>query len=168
MPLPDQLAALVARSRPAVWRYLRTLGCDAATADDLTQDAFVVVLERQGFDASNVDAAFGFLRTTARHLWLRSARRSLTTREVEAADRVWEEQCGEGEGLERQAALRACIDALPPRSRDLLAATYGDRASRAASSRRFGLSEDGVKSALRRLRAALQECIERRLRRELR
>ena len=67
---PEALAA----HRAALWRYLRTLGADAATADDLVQEAFVVALRRADFDAGAPAAAFAFLRTTARHLWLKSRR----------------------------------------------------------------------------------------------
>jgi RNA polymerase sigma-70 factor (ECF subfamily) len=108
------------------------------------------------------DAVFGFLRTTARHLWLKSRRRRMAEREVDEADRVWAARCGCGDGEDYVEALRECVGALPQRSRDLLAATYGERAGRAASAGRFGMSQDGIKSALRRLRTLLHDCIERR------
>src|SRR5262249_14847759 len=163
---PEALAA----HRAALWRCLRTLGADAATADDLVQEAFVVALRRADFDAQAPQAAFAFLRTTARHLWLRSRRRrpdeQRAGREVEAADRVWDARCGDGDGDGYVAALRECFAELPERSRALLDATYGERRSRTASAQALGMSEDGIKSALRRLRAFLHECIARRQRRE--
>ncbi|MFY9342922.1 MAG: sigma factor [Planctomycetota bacterium] len=160
--MPD-IGALAARHRPAVWRYLRVLGCDESTADDLTQEVFVVVLRRPDFRVGDAAAAFGFLRTTARHLWLKSLRRRLADREVEAADRLWDARCGDGDGNDYTEALRHCVELLPQRSRDLLAATYGERASRSVSAGLFGMTAHGVKSALRRLRTALHDCIERRL-----
>ena len=154
--------ALAARHRAAVWRYLRVLGADAATADDLAQEALLVVLQRSGFDASEPRAVFAFLRTTARHLWLKSRRRRVAEREVEEADRVWDARCGDGDGQEYVDALRQCVASLPERSRALLASTYGEQCGRADSARAFGLTRDGIKSALRRLRAFLHDCIERR------
>jgi len=156
------LAALAERQRAAVWRYLRVLGADAALADDLTQEAFVVVLRRADFDARDPVAALHFLRATARHLYLRSRRRRSSAREIEAADAVWDARCGDGDGAERLALLQHCVDALPARSRELLAASYAEQASRRELARRFGLGTDGIKSALRRLRATLQRCIEAR------
>lgn len=153
--------AAVERHRGALWRYLRVLGADDATADDLVQEAFVVALQRPDFDAASAAGTFAFLRTTARHCWLKSRRRQATRREVEHADEVWDQNC-DGDGSDYLAALRQCVDAMPNRSRELLEATYHDRRGRAETARAFGMTENGIKSALRRLRAALHECIGRR------
>ncbi len=148
--------------RPALWRYLRVLGCDAATADDLVQEVFVVVMRRRDFDASMSPAVFAFLRTTARHLYLKWRRVPTALRDVEEADRVWDMRCPD-HGAARLAALRACLDGLPRRSRALLEATYGQRQGRDATARAFGIGPSGVKSALRRVRACLHDCIHKRL-----
>jgi len=162
-PTTPDLGPLLAPMRPALWRYLRVLGADAATADDLVQEAFVVALRRPDFDASAPGAVFTFLRTTCRQLWLRSHRRTLHERDVDAADLLWTERCGDGPGDDYVDALRACVERLPTRSRELLAATYGDGEGRATAGARFRLGRDGVKSALRRLRTFLHDCITRRL-----
>lgn len=161
-PTTTSLDGSAAAQRRALWRYVRVLGADAQTADDIVQEAFVVALRRPGFDAASPAGTFVFLRETARHLWLKSRRRRGSLREVDEADRVWETRC-DGLGEEYVHALRQCVDGLPERSRALLEATYAQRASRAAAASRFGLSRDGVKSALRRLRALLHDCIARRL-----
>lgn len=170
LPLPPtaadeaaDLAVLVDRQRPALWRYARVLGADAAAADDLVQEAFLVVLQRDAFDARAPGAVFTFLRTTLRHLWLRSRRRTLDERAVAAADELWTLRCGDGPGDDYTDALRACIARLPARSQALLAATYGDGAGRASAGAAVGLGSEGVKSALRRLRTFLHDCIRRRL-----
>ncbi len=151
------------RERHALWRYARTLGADAHTAEDLVQDSFAVMLARDGFDSTVPAAVFTFLKTTCRQLWLRSQKRAVSEREVEEADRVWTAQFGHGDGDEYIDALRACVDRLPARSRGLLAATYGDGDGRAAAGRRLGMGCDGVKSALRRLRTFLHDCIRQRI-----
>jgi RNA polymerase sigma-70 factor, ECF subfamily len=163
LPARGDLTATAASMRPALWRYLRVLGADAATADDLVQEAFVVMLQRQRFDGSVPGAVFTFLRSTARHLWLRSRQRSSSDREVDAADAVWTARCGDGPGDDYVDALRTCMAQLPERSRELLAATYGDGAGRAEAGAHIGIGRDGVKSALRRLRTFLHDCITRRL-----
>jgi RNA polymerase sigma-70 factor (ECF subfamily) len=157
-----RLDLLLESLRQPLWRYLRVLGCEAALADDLVQEAFLVVLRRPAFVAEASRAVFAFLRATARQLWLTARRRRVALRDVDAGDAVWTQHCGDGFGEERLAALRHCVDALPSRSRELLAATYGEELGRGDCARRFGLSPDGVKTALRRLRAALRACIERR------
>jgi hypothetical protein len=73
MAPPVLLEALFARFRPALWRYLRVLGCEPALADDLVQEVFVVVLQRPQFDGSKPGAAFAFLRTTASSCGSRAA-----------------------------------------------------------------------------------------------
>jgi RNA polymerase sigma-70 factor, ECF subfamily len=162
---PD-VGALAERHRATIWRYLCVLGCDRATADDLAQETFLVALRREGFAVHDPVAALAFLRITARHLWLQSRRRRTPLAAVEAADAVWTEQVGDGDGEPRLVALRACIAALPERSRALLQATYGEDASRSAAADRLGMKANGIKSALQRLRARLHECIARRLRTE--
>jgi RNA polymerase sigma-70 factor, ECF subfamily len=159
---PGCLDADAASLRAALWRYLRVLGADAATADDLAQEAFVVALRRPGFVAESAAATFAFLRTTARHLWLKSRRRQPALRDVDEADRIWDARCVD-QGEAYLAALEHCVGELPVRSRALLAATYAERRGRAASASAFAMTPDGVKSALRRLRAFLHGCIERRL-----
>jgi RNA polymerase sigma-70 factor (ECF subfamily) len=157
------LAALAERFRPALWRYLRVLGADAATADDLVQEALVVALQREHFDAGAPGGVFNFLRTTARQLWRRAHDRRVRDVEIDEAEAVWWSRCGDGPGDDYIDALRACIERLPARSQTLLAATYGDGDGRTAAGRRIGLSEAGVKSALRRLRSFLHDCIVKRL-----
>jgi len=160
---PRPALSIGERERRALWRYARTLGADAHTADDLVQEAFAIVLARDGFDFTVPAAVFGFLRTTCRQLWLRSKHRAVSEREVDEADRVWVERCGNGAGDDYVDALRACVERLPVRSRDLLAATYGDGDGRAAAGARIGIGKDGVKSALRRLRTFLHACIRKRI-----
>jgi RNA polymerase sigma-70 factor, ECF subfamily len=156
-------ATIGERERQALWRYARTLGADAHTADDLVQGAIVIVLARPGFDFTVPAAVFGFLRTTCRQLWLRSKRRKLSDREIEEADLVWTARCRDGPGDDYVDALRACVDRLPPRSRSLLAATYAQGEGRTAAGAKIGIGMEGAKSALRRLRTFLHDCIRKRI-----
>ena len=59
---------LVAKHQHGVWRYLRMLGCDTATADDLTQETFLKVLRSQDFKQVSHTATSSYLRRTAYHL----------------------------------------------------------------------------------------------------
>ena len=160
-PAVLDLGGLVERHQQAVWRYLRVLGAPADLADDLLQDTFVVALRRGLVDQGHA-ATSAFLRATARHLYLKSRRARTAAREVEEADLVWQQQCSVDDGAGWFAALERCVDDVPPRSRRLLEGTYGEGLGRAALARELGLSVFGIKTALRRLRAALRECVERR------
>lgn len=148
--------------RRSLWRYLRTLGADPDDADDLVQEAVLILLRR----ADDVDAGaptFAFLRTTARQLWWRSQKRRVSERELHEADAIWDARCGDDGGEHYVDALRACLEQLPPRSRRLLHATYVEDRGRADAGRVLGIGSNGVKSALRRLRAFLHTCIRTRL-----
>ncbi|MEM0926231.1 MAG: sigma-70 family RNA polymerase sigma factor, partial [Planctomycetota bacterium] len=61
-------AELIRVHQRGVWRYLRMLGCDEATADDLTQETFLRVLRRTDFVQHNENATAGYLRRTAYNL----------------------------------------------------------------------------------------------------
>jgi RNA polymerase sigma-70 factor (ECF subfamily) len=155
------LAVLVTRHQQGLWRYLRVLGAEPDLADDLLQETFVVAL-RRGLRDDGHAAVAAFLRVTARHLFCKHRRRRRARREVEEADRIWNEHCAHDDGQGWFAALQSCFDELSARSQRLLRGTYGEDRGRAEMAHELGISADGVKTALRRLRAALRRCIERR------
>ena len=152
----------LATHRPMLRRYLFVLGVRPDRVDDLVQDAIVVALQKIEPDA-DAERGGAFLRGIARNLVLRERTTAGQRREVELADQVWHERCGAKGGEDRIAALRACIDGLPARSRQLLDRRYRNGADRNALAREFDLQPEGVKSLLRRVRDGLKECVERRL-----
>ncbi len=156
----DVAAALLARHRPAIARYLRVLGARGDELDDLLQETSFVLLSRP-FVHTGDGPTRAFLRTTARQLFLRRYRDLQP--QVEAADEVWDQRCGDDGGDAYLDALRHCLQTLPARSRALVLECHEPDAVRDAVAARFGLSMEGIKTALRRLRATLRACIERRL-----
>lgn len=146
-------------------RYLFVLGAAPDRLDDLIQEVFVVALQKR-IEDRGIGPVAAFLRAVAKNLLLRDRRSAAALREVELADEVWNARCGVDDGEARLDALRQCVAALPARSRELLARSYGAGAGRQALGVEFGLVPDGVKTALRRLRALLRECVQRRLRGE--
>jgi RNA polymerase sigma-70 factor (ECF subfamily) len=160
-PAVAGFGSLVTRHQKGLWRYLRVLGAPPDVADDLLQETFVVAL-RRGLHDEGAAAVAAFLRTTARHLYCKLHRRRRPSREVVEADRIWNEHCAHDDGQGWFAALRSCVDELPPRSRRLLQGTYGEELGRAAMAAELGMSADGIKTALRRLRMALRRCVELR------
>jgi RNA polymerase sigma-70 factor (ECF subfamily) len=160
----DDLEAIVRQHQRALWRYLRALGAEPATADDLLQDTFLVAL-RAGLVDRGHAAVATFLRQTARHLFLRR-RRDQGRREellVELADRLWQDECGRDDGEQWLAALRTCVDALDGRPRDVVKLFYVDGKDRAAVAAALGMQENGVKTLLQRVRAVLRACVEQRI-----
>jgi RNA polymerase sigma-70 factor (ECF subfamily) len=158
-------AELVRAHQTAVWRYLRVLGAAAADADDLTQEAFVV-LAQAGLPDRGPAELRGWLRSTARNLWRNDVRRrarrgeTLPPEQIDAAWAVYERQ---DDGESYRAALRACLETLPARERQAIDARYARAERRDAIAAAADVGVEGIKSLLRRAKARLRACIERRL-----
>lgn len=149
---------------PMLRRYLFVLGAGVDRLDDLVQETFVLLLQKE-IEDRGPHAVAAFLRGVAKNLLLRERRSWRARREVEGADEVWQRECGD-DGDARIDALRACVGELPERSRDLLHRHYADHEGRAEIAAALAMTPDGVKTALRRLRDGLRACIERRMLRQ--
>lgn len=161
---PGGLAELVQTHQTGLWRYLRFLGADESLADDLTQETFVSVWKKPFVERSSAATA-SYLRTVARNLFLMSLRRRKRQPMIErldAADEVWRRYVGEGNGDEWLEALRECLESLNGRARQAIDLCYHDGLSRVEIGRELELSEDGVKSLLRRTRESLRRCVEQK------
>lgn len=153
----------VAPARARVWRYLRFLGCAADLADDFAQDTLVAALREFAAD----EAPMAWLCTTARNrlrMHLRSAGREVA--DLDLLHAQWVEVAEPGGGDAQLRALRRCLDELPTRSRRAVELRYGGGVERSAIARELGLGDEGVKSLLVRLRAALAACVQRRVQEE--
>jgi RNA polymerase sigma-70 factor (ECF subfamily) len=163
--LPLSPEELVRRHQADVWRYLRYLGCDAVEAEDLTQETFLAVLRSPFEQRSPVETA-AYLRRVARNQLLMLRRRQgrePALAELTAAENVWAGVIIEGRFDPYLAALEECLKSvIAPRAREAVAMHYSDGASREAIATALKMTTDGVKTLLRRTRAALRECIERK------
>ncbi|MBM4061237.1 MAG: RNA polymerase sigma factor [Planctomycetes bacterium] len=157
--------ALVHTHLRAVWRYLRWQGASPHEADDLTQEAFVVALQKGAADLEPAATA-AFLRRTARFLFLRHRRGRDAEQLADAVDELWQRHAAHdgGEGL--LDALRECLGELTDRARRAVELGYGlganDRLGRVDLGKELGLAPDGVKTLMQRVRQQLRACIERR------
>lgn len=160
---PDEF---VARHQRGVWRFLRVLGCAGLQAEAIAIDAMVIALQR-GVGERDERAAASFLRRTARHLWLREQRaeRRRARHHAEAAERWWARSLARDDGDAWLDALDRCREQLPPRSQQALERTYRDGVGRTELAAELGIGEHGVRNLLVRLRAALRDCMQRRLER---
>jgi RNA polymerase sigma-70 factor (ECF subfamily) len=153
---------LVARHQAEVWRYVRYLGASTELADDLVQEAFLQLL-RAPFEQRSPEATGGWLRTVVRNLYVKSFRAPpFQLAELDTIEATWNGFAGDDGGEESLERLRACRDRLDGRAREVLRLHYEERRSRRDIGQRLGIGEDGVKSLLRRTRAVLRACIERR------
>jgi len=154
----------VLRHQRDVWLYLRSAGCDPATAEDLSQEVFLVALRK---DASfgHDSAARAYLRQTARYLLLQRwrARRggfeiAVDEAALDALDQGWHAPGTDSDWLE---ALAACVEQLRGRRRRAVELFYFEGKSRDAVGQALDMKPNGVKTLLQRVRADLKLCVER-------
>ncbi len=161
-------AALVQRHQRGIWRYLRVLGCDPATADDLTQETFLRVLSRDNFVQHNDKATAGYLRRTAYNLMISRHRKLGRVHPVSDSgvlDEVWDRWAGkDGSGDEAVDALRECLQSLTDRARQALRLRFADELSRVEIGDALGISDHGARNLMQRAKQQLRECVEEKLR----
>lgn len=169
-----ELAALVKAHQAELFRYMRYLGADRAAAEDLVQETFLAAFRSDAVPETDDDRTLArWLRGVARNLFLQHCRRSRRTpvtvdaAALEQAETTWREAfLRGGDGFDTVEALRRCLEGLSADQRRALDLRYAERRSRAEMAALLRMTENGVKSLLRRLRARLAECVERRLRME--
>jgi RNA polymerase sigma-70 factor, ECF subfamily len=157
------LVALVQRYQTGLWRYLRGLGCDSATADDLVQETFLKVLQRP-FEYFDDGATAAFLRRVAHNQFVSNHRRAgkvVSVENVQQFERVWCELVSDQDGDDYLEALRECFLKLGDRSRWALEMRFRQRLSRSLIARNLQISEHGAKNLMQRAKLRLRECVER-------
>ncbi len=158
-------AELVRTHQGMVWRYLRFLGAPTTVAEELVQEVFLVLL-RDPVEDQGAAALGAWLRGVARNL-LRRARRArrpeLEGLDEAAVEAAWSRYARDDDAAGYHEALRHCLDGLEARERAALEARYVEGASREAVAREMDVAVEGVKSVLRRAKAKLRACVERRL-----
>jgi RNA polymerase sigma-70 factor (ECF subfamily) len=141
------------------------LGAAVEDADDLTQETFLAVA-RTPFELRSRGETAAYLRTAARNQLLMLRRRQgreASTVELAAAEDVWAALTPEGDSSVQMDALAACYESLNGRARDAIDRFYRRGESREEIATALEVTIDGVKSLLRRTRASLKECVERRV-----
>jgi len=158
------LASVIRTHQTTVWRYLRLLGCEAALADDLTQETFLSLVERPP-GALPEEKTGGYLRRVAKHLFIDEMRRRKrrATSLLDEADLAWNEVSGDDEGESWRRALRQCLEGVQGRVREVLVLRYQDGVSLSHLATRLGMKGNGIKSLLQRVKTKLRDCVERRM-----
>ena len=169
MPLADPAAAPLAAADFAAFanetqRFLRVCGADEALATDLCQEALLLAV-RKRVTFPTPHAARAWLRRTARYLLLATRRRP---ERVAAVDPVWLDAVERHfDGLASEHAwldaVRACTERVHGRARRALQLVYGEQFTYPEAATALGLSPNGIKTLLRRVRRTLRACIERRM-----
>ena len=164
---PGDLDEMVRAHWRELYSMLVTLTRNAATAEDLTQEVFMVAYRK------------GMLPGPGLRLWLREVARRLTMNELrrkrpeplgpDELERVLDASAAIERGLvapdfeEQLAALRACLAGLPEGDRALLAARYEHDHPLAKVAVQTQQTVGYLKQRLFRLRRRLAACIRQRL-----
>ena len=165
-----QLAALWEQARPAVFAYLTTTVYDFHRAEDLLQEVAVAIAGKfHTYDPqrSFLAWAIGIARNRTLLYFREQARDRQHFSEAtlqnlsDAAAHMSHE-----DGSYRRDALRHCLGRIVGRRRRVLDLRYTGDESIASIASQLGMTANAVKIMLHRVRAALEECVERRLAQE--
>lgn len=158
---------LIRTHQAGLWRYLRMLGCDASLADDLTQEAFLKVLRRDGFTQHSDSATAAYLRRTAHNLLVslhRKGGRKRTSFTSDPLDEIWDRWAGQDlTGDFAIDCLRECMQALTERAQLALRMRFGDESSRASIAEALSITEHGARNLMQRAKQQLRDCVQQRL-----
>ena len=162
---------LVREHQTSIYRYLRYLGAGVA-GEDLTQETFLAAFKSPlPPDIANVPLRLAWLRGISRNLLLAHFRRQrnhpvhINNEYLQRAEDVWAWRFRKADSESDYAeALRKCLAELSDNDRLMLKLRYAEGKSRQEMARLGKMSEDGVKSMMRRVRDRLGRCVRRRLR----
>ena len=159
---PIDPSQLIDEFQAGVWRYLRALGCDAAEADDLTQDTFLAVLQKP-FVNYGPAATAAYLRKVAFNRFISARRRAgkvVLMEQVDEIDQEWTQLAANDQGEALLDALRQCLETLTERARWSLQLRFRDRQSRTQIAAALEITEHGAKNLMQRAKKQLRDCIE--------
>ena len=170
----DDLEILVRAHGAEVYRYIKYLGAQHAVAEDIAQETFVAAFKsKDPPPMQEVSRCRAWLRGIARNLFLTRCRKDRAN-PVIANDEILATAEARWNGMTREparidnslAALDECLESLPDRSRQILRMRYEQNLPRQEMAKALSMQTEGVKTALRRLREVLAECITSRLKSE--
>lgn len=159
------LAALMREHQAGVWRYLRALGAEPNLADDITQETFLAVY-RKPFEQRSRGQTIAYLRIVAKNLFLKSRRkagREVAVAELEHVEAEWTDLVGKEDGAELVTALKECLGQLDEKPKQALDLQYKEGKQRIEIADAMGMTDDGIKTLLRRTKARLKKCMELRV-----
>jgi len=163
----ERFTRLLIQHEPELLRCVLVVVPNRADARDILQDCSVALWRRfSDYDPERPFAnwALGFVRMEVRRFLRKSGRRAqLTARAAELL--LQDEQQHAAELDERESFLKHCFDALPEHHRQLLHGYYHDEYPVSELSQRSGRSVEAVYKMLQRIRLALHQCIESKMRR---
>jgi RNA polymerase sigma-70 factor (ECF subfamily) len=164
-PDTDQFVRLLTLNERRVYAYILSMVPNWSDADDILQETNVRLLNE--FDKYVPGTDFGAWACTVAKFQVLTHRKKRARDRVRFTDAfldvVADEIAREDDTAPRHRALSHCVEEMTPAHRDMLRAYYEPGATGAAVAARFKRSIDALYKTLSRVRRALHECVERRL-----
>ena len=159
---------LFLRNERRLYAYILTLLPNRADADDVLQEASLVMWDK--FDDENPPADFAAWGCRIAYFkvldFAKKRQRSRVRFSQAMLERIAETAAEQAATLrldERREALAYCLEKLSPRERGLLARRFTEGATVQSIAAGVGRSADSVYKALAKIRLALFDCVTRRL-----
>jgi RNA polymerase sigma-70 factor (ECF subfamily) len=162
---------VIEQNRRWMLAYVQAAIGDAAAAEDVVQEAFLVAFQKRG--DYRPEQPFGaWLRGIARNLARRHLERKTRGPVLLLSDEAWsaldaraasleEAHVSPGFEAERASLLRRCVQKLTERARALIEGRYGQGLSIPDLAARLRLAPASVPVVLHRARSVLSECMNR-------
>src|SRR5262245_2809137 len=149
-----------------LYAYILTLLPNRADADDVLQEASLVMWDKFDEDSPPADfAAWGCRIAYFKVLdFCKKRQRSRVLFSQPVLERLAETAAEQAAALqldERREALAGCLEKLRPRDRDLLAHRFAEGATVQSTAAHDGRSVDAVYKALAKIRQTLFDCVTR-------
>lgn len=165
----EEFIELLTGAQSPVFGYILSLCHDHAKAQDILQETNVTLWRK----AADFEPGTNFVAWACRTAYFhvlnhrRKASREQLVFDEDVLDYLAERQEERARGTQdRIAILRGCLEKLPPEQRRLIDARYEPGASVQDIASRSGKSVGSISQALYRIRATLQRCVEKQIRRE--
>jgi RNA polymerase sigma-70 factor (ECF subfamily) len=165
---PEEFLRLLGQHEAALREYILALAINWSDADDIAQETRMRLWQQFGkYDRSK---DFGVWARSIAH-FLVLAHRKAATRKRQFSDRFIELMRHEADLLRvhdhgRREALSGCLEKLTEPQRNLIADCYAPRSTIKDVAVRLGRSIRGLQLSVARIRALLQECVQRVVERE--
>jgi len=166
----ESFEAMIKIYQAELYRYVRYLGADTMAAEEIIQDVFLTVYNTTEVpDIEDEQQCGAWLRRITRNIFLNYCRSQRRRRSHEIldpailaeAERFWiTEFMPHDKGFDYIEALRKCIEKLPRKNKELILAFYGKAIPVSALAKCYGMTKNGLKSRLRRIRAVLAKCVQ--------
>lgn len=167
--LHQRFLRLFTANELAIRAYVRRMVLSPADADDVMQEAAIVLWEKFGEFREGAEFkawAFGVARFKVLS-WLRDKGRDRLVLSEDVVEMIADETARDESRLAGQrAALEACAERLIPEQRDLLMAAYEPEARIQEVATRSGRTVPGFYQWLHRMRQLLLDCVRRELKQE--